>query len=122
MTTLFKFVSHLFKKDGPAVLIADLPTLGQFICEKPHISDSHDTYNNHRRIKYDFLPSSHMQHEIMMQKRSSNINIDGANVIRRELSIDKIAEVCQLSIEGTYKIIVDLIKQIVSFNFIYFTA
>jgi|OM-RGC.v1.034111619 hypothetical protein len=34
LTTFSKFVSHHFKKEGHAILIADVPNIGQFVCNR----------------------------------------------------------------------------------------
>lgn len=48
VTTFSKFVSHLFKKEGPSILIADVPTIGQFICNR----------DSENKVAYEFIPSN----------------------------------------------------------------
>ena len=58
ITTFSKFVSHHFKKEGYPILIADVPTVGQFVCNK----------TNEEKIVYDFIPSNQMQVDCMIPK------------------------------------------------------
>lgn len=86
LTTFCKFVSHHFKKEGHTLLIADVPIIGQFVCH--HSED---------KTSYDFIPSNQMQMDCMLPRKPVDWN--ASEVFRKELTVGKIAEVCQLGID-----------------------
>lgn len=60
-----KFMSHLFNKHETPIIIAEIPIFGQFICYKKDLDPEKDENANkyNKKIKYDFIPSNHMQQE-----------------------------------------------------------
>jgi hypothetical protein len=54
---------HLFTKNETPIIIAEIPSFGYFICYNKELDPEKDE-NSHRygkKIKYDFIPSNHMQ-------------------------------------------------------------
>ena len=52
VTTFSKFVSHHFKKEREGLTIADVPSIGQFLCFRSE--------DNNDRPHYEFIPSYQM--------------------------------------------------------------
>lgn len=65
------------------------------------------------KLKFDFLPNNYLAQESFIQgKRADQMSTE--SVTRRELSMGKIAEVCQLDVDLTHQVMQQIVKQIVS--------
>ena len=99
--TISKFISHSFRTEQK-VVAADINLLGTFIKIKED------------RIRYEFVPSSFFSQECYVAKKPSIDLQFSSEGVKKDLSISKIAEVCQLDVDRTAAVIQTLVKTIVS--------
>lgn len=59
--------------------------------------DKHGAEEGSAKLKFDFVPGNFMAQELLIQGRKSDYSNE--NMIRRDLSVGKIAEVCQLDVD-----------------------
>ena len=71
-------------------MIADVPNIGQFLCLKG---------GENEKLQYEFIPSPQMQVDCMIPKKQLPTEINLNDGFKRELTIGKIAEVCQLGFD-----------------------
>ena len=119
-STISKFTNYYFKKAQGSqgscdfnTVICDVPILGYFTFERG-IDEP----------KFDFIPTPILLQEsnIMTDKKSLQISIYAEPILRKELSIDRIASLAGLQSDVTNMILHEIVKQIVSYiNFIWAT-
>jgi hypothetical protein len=112
-TTISKFTNYYFKKaqgsQGSSeynTVICDVPVIGYFTFERG-IDEP----------KYDFIPTPTfiLESNFMTDKKVLQISKYTDPVLRKELSIDKIAALAQLQPDVTSMIMHEIVKQIVSY-------
>lgn len=90
--TISKFISHTFRSDQK-VIAADINLFGTFVKVKED------------GIRYDFMPSLGFSQECLMMKRPSVEMNFSSDAVKKELTVGKIAEVCQLDVDRTAAVI-----------------
>ncbi len=116
-TTIAKFTNYYFKKAQGSqgscdfnTVICDVPVLGYFTFERG-IDEP----------KFDFIPTPTLIQEsgIMTDKKTLQISIYNEPILRKELSVERIASLAGLQSDVTMMILQEIVKQIVSYiNFI----
>ena len=117
-TTIAKFTNYYFKKAQGSqgscdfnTVICDVPILGYFTFERG-IDEP----------KFDFIPTPILIQEsgIMTDRKTLQISNYNEPVLRKELSVDRIASLSGLQPDVTNMILHEIVKQIVSYiNFIW---
>lgn len=116
-TTISKFTNYYFKKaqgsQGSSeynTVICDVPVIGYFTFERG-IDEP----------KYDFIPTPMFLQEsqMMTDKKVLQISKYSDPVLRKELTVDKIASLAQMQTDVTNMILLEIIKQIVSYRILF---
>ena len=107
LTTIGKFVSHTFNKaqEKPGTpVISDVAQLGQFVCLRS--TDSGE-------LLLDFLPTIFASQEMLLPRKSASTLIGEKRMdemYKRELSLGKLSEVCNIDVDQSSNIMTALIK------------
>lgn len=93
IATFAKYVNHFSRK---GTVLCDVPYLGQFLVEET----------------FDFLPSQFFSNETGIAQSNRKVSSDG--VLKKELTIEKIAQLCSVSNDLVVQILNNMVKIIVS--------
>jgi hypothetical protein len=96
MATFAKYINH-FSRKSQQIVVCEVPMLGYFVNDETSL---------------EFLPNQFFSQETGIAQ--SNRKIPKEGVLKKELTIEKIASLCQISDELAGNILQNLVKTIVS--------